>query len=93
MYLLWLHVLRVGGVSTANSEVSRQEVLNELKVCFPERVLADYEDYVFGCTPYRQMFTTVEQIPPVRKIIYKINVCILKVMNLWLKSDWIRKLK
>ena len=82
-----------GGVSTANSEVSRQEVLNELKACFPERVLADYEDYVFGCTPYRQMFTKVEQIPPVRKIIYKINICILKVMNLWLKSDWIRKLK
>ena len=82
-----------GGVSTTSRDVSQKEVLDELKICFPERVLADYEDYVFGCTPYRQMFTTIEKIPPVKKIIYKVNVCILKVMNLWLKSEWIRTLK
>ncbi|MBQ9178285.1 MAG: glycosyltransferase [Prevotella sp.] len=82
-----------GGVSSTNREVSQKEVADELRKCFPKRVLEDYEDYVFGCTPYRQMFTTVEQIPPVKRIIYKVNVCILKVMNLWLKSDWIRNLK
>lgn len=82
-----------GGVSTTNSELSRREVQQELELCLPERIRTDYEDYVFGCTPYRQLFTTVEQIPPVRKIVYRVNVLLLKVLNLWLKSEWIKELK
>lgn len=82
-----------GGISMTNSEISRKEVRTELEKCLPERILADYEDYVFGCTPYRQLFTTVEQIPPVRQIVYRVNVLLLKVLNLWLKSEWIKKLK
>lgn len=82
-----------GGVSMTNSDVSHQEVWNELKACFPERVLADYEDYVYGCTPYRQLFTMVENIPPLKKIIYRIDVFLLKLLNLKLKSEWIKKLK
>ncbi len=82
-----------GGISMTNSEISRKEVRTELEKCLPERILADYEDYVFGCTPYRKMFTTVEQIPPVREIVYRVNVLLLKVLNLWLRSEWINKLK
>ena len=40
-----------GGISMTNSGLSHNEVWNELRACFPERVLADYEDYVFGNTP------------------------------------------
>lgn len=82
-----------GGVSMTNCDVSRKELWNELKACFPERVLTDYEDYVFGNTPYRKMFTKVEQIPPIRKIIYRTNVLLLKLLNLKLKSNWIKKLR
>ena len=82
-----------GGISMTNSEISRKEVRAELEKCLPERILADYEDYVFGSTPYRQLFTTVEQIPPVRKIVYRVNVLLLKALNLRLRSEWIKKLK
>lgn len=81
-----------GGISMTNSDVSHQEVWNELKACFPERVLEDYEDYVFGCTPYRRMFTKIEIIPSLRKIIYRFNVLFLKLINLRINSDWIKKL-
>ena len=81
-----------GGVSTTQREASQREVWDELKACFPQRVLEDYEDYVFGSTSYRTMFTMVEKIPPVKRIIYRINVVSLKLMNLWLKSGWIRNL-
>lgn len=82
-----------GGISMTNSDLSHQEVWNELKACFPERVLIDYEDYVFGNTPYRRLFTKVEIIPPVRKIVYRFNVALLKIMNLSLNSKWIKELK
>ena len=82
----------MGGISTVNSDVSHQEVQSELKNCFPERVLADYEDYVFGHSSYRRMFTMVEKIPPVRKIIYRFCFFLLKILNLRLRSDWIKKL-
>lgn len=82
-----------GEISTTQNQVSRDEVLAELKACLPERILTDYEDYVFGTTPYRKMFTTVEQIPPVREILYRTNVCLLKILNLWLRSEWIKKLE
>lgn len=81
-----------GGISMTNSEISHKEVRAELEKCLPERIRADYEDYVFGCTPYRQLFTTVEQIPPVRQIVYRVNVLLLKALNLRLKSEWIKKL-
>lgn len=82
-----------GGISMTNNDISRKEVRTELEKCLPERILADYEDYVFGSTPYRQLFTTVEQIPPVRQIVYRVNVLLLRVLNLRLKSEWIKKLK
>lgn len=82
-----------GGTSMTNSDLSHREVWNELKACFPERVLEDYEDYVFGSTQFRRMFTKVEIIPPLRKIIYLFNVLMLKVINLKLKSIWIKELK
>jgi glycosyltransferase involved in cell wall biosynthesis len=82
-----------GGVSMTNSALSYNEVWNELKACFPERVLTDYEDYVFGNTPYRKMFTIVENIPPFKRLIYRVDVFLLKLLNLKLKSDWIKKLK
>lgn len=82
-----------GGVSMTSSDVSDREVWNELKACFPERILEDYEDYVFGSTSYRKMFTKVEIIPPLRKIIYRFNVLMLKVINLKLNSKWIKELK
>lgn len=81
-----------GGVSSTNPEQSQREVMEELQRCFPQRVLDDYEDYTIGATPFRRMFTQVELIPPIRKIIYRINVILLKIINTRLKSDWIRKL-
>lgn len=82
-----------GGISTTNSDLSRNEVWNELTTCFPERVLTDYEDYVFGTTPFRRMFTMVEIIPPLRKIVYRFNVFLLKVINLRMNSEWIKNMK
>lgn len=82
----------LGGISSVQSEVSRNEVLNELKACFPERVLVDYEDYVFGITPYRKLVTTVEKIPKIRKMLYRINVFFLKILNIKLKAKWIHEL-
>lgn len=82
----------LGGISSVQSEVSRNEVLNELKACFPERVLLDYEDYVFGITPYRKLVTTVEKIPKIRKMLYRINVFFLKILNIKLKAKWIHEL-
>lgn len=81
-----------GGTSMTNSDLSHQEVWNELKACFPERVLADYEDYVYGNTPYRKMFTKVEIIPPLRRFLYCFDVLLLKLLNLRLKSNWIKEL-
>ena len=42
---------------------------------------------------FRQLFMAVEQIPPVRKLVYRVNVFLLNVLNLWLRSGWIKKLK
>lgn len=82
----------LGGESTINKDISRQEVLTELNRCFPERILADYEDYVFGKSSYRKMFTMIENIPRIRVIIYRINYILLKIMNLLLRSKWIKEL-
>lgn len=82
-----------GGTSTTNSDISRKEVLDGLKSCLPERVLADYEDYVYGNSSYQKMFTMAGKIPPIRKKLYHINLFLLKIMNLRLKSKWIKELK
>lgn len=82
-----------GGISSTQKAISRKEVIEGLKNCLPERVLTDYEDYVFGKTSYRKMFTSIEQIPKLKKIIYNIDKGILSLLNIWIKADWIRKLE
>lgn len=82
-----------GGISSTAKEISIKEVHDGLQKCLPERILADYEDYVFGTSSYRKMFTKMEQIPRLRKIIYSIDVFILKMINLSLRSKWIKELR
>ena len=81
-----------GGISDLNKERSDNEVLSELQKHLPERIMIDYDDYCFGTTPFRKMFTKVEQIPPLQRIIYKVDAFILKMLNLKLKAEWIKKL-
>ncbi len=61
-----------GGFSEKYSEIGQGEIEKELKSWFPERILQDYEDYVFGCTPYRRMMNGIEQVPFLKKNIYKL---------------------
>lgn len=82
-----------GGFSSTQRELSRKEVLEGLQQVLPKRVLIDYEDYVYGNTSYRKMFTAVEQIPKLKDLIYTINKWILKILNIWIKAEWIRNLK
>jgi len=71
---------------------SRSEVNSELIKLFPQRILDDYYDYCYGSSPYRKMMNQVEIIPPIKKIIFNINVLILKIINVRLKSKWIKEL-
>lgn len=82
-----------GGFSSTQRELSRKEVLEGLQQVLPKRVLIDYKDYVYGNTSYRKMFTAVEQIPKLKDLIYTINKWILKILNIWIKAEWIRNLK
>lgn len=81
-----------GGLSEKYPEIGQGEIEKELKSWFPERILQDYEDYVFGCTPYRRMMNGIEQVPFLKKNIYKLNKIILKILNLKWKAEWIKKI-
>jgi hypothetical protein len=81
-----------GGFSSSSKETGHNELMQELKKTFPPRVLEDYEDYVNGLSSYRTMMNRVGEIPPVRKLIYHINIFVLKLLNLRLKSKWIAEL-
>ncbi|MGM9709326.1 MAG: glycosyltransferase family 2 protein [Prevotella sp.] len=82
-----------GGFTEKCRDISKQEVEAELKKCLPQRILIDYEDYCFGLSPYKKMMNSVEIIPPLKKIIYFIDVVILKILNIKLRLDWIKKLE
>lgn len=81
-----------GGVSFNDSSTSREEVRSELERCLPERILRDYDDYCAGLTPYRRMMNMVEEIPPLRRIIFGIDRLVLKLLNLKLHAKWIKEL-
>lgn len=81
-----------GGISEAGTEIGKTEREQTLNMFLPSRVREDYDDYLYGKTPYRHLFTTAEIIPPIHKILYRINVLILKTLNLKLHSQWIKAL-
>ena len=81
-----------GGISESNSALGREERSKAWKQLLPETILNDYEDYVYGLTPYRQMFTKIDDIPPFKRIIYFLNVLFLKFVNLKYRSKWIKEL-
>lgn len=81
-----------GGVSEKHPEIGQNEIDRELKHRFPERILQDYDDYVFGSTSYRRMVNGIEKVPPLKKNIYRLNKVILKILNLKWKAEWIKKL-
>lgn len=85
-------VFEGGGLSESKSEVGRKEVREELERCLPKRILVDYEDYCVGSSPYRRMMNKVGEIPPVRRIIYKVDRMVLKLLNLKLHAKWIKDL-
>lgn len=85
-------VFEGGGLSDNSSSIGHKEVEEELQRCLPKRILEDYRDYCYGVTPFRQMVNKVEEIPPVRKIIYNTNRILLKVLNMKLHSQWIKDL-
>lgn len=81
-----------GGISETGTEIGKIEREQTLNMFLPSRVREDYDDYLYGKTPYRLLFTTAEIIPPIHKILYRINVLILKTLNLKLHSQWIKDL-
>jgi glycosyltransferase involved in cell wall biosynthesis len=81
-----------GGFSSTNGNKGQEEIAEELHRLFPPRVLADFEDYNFGLSPFRKMVTSVEQIPPIRRLIYRLDIIVLRILNLKLKSHWISNL-
>ncbi|AGB29483.1 glycosyl transferase [Prevotella dentalis DSM 3688] len=89
---LSISIFESGGATEQNTQKSRDEVRGILENIFPKRVLEDYNDYCYGETPYRKMMNKIEDIPPVKKIIYTIDVAILKIINIRIKSKWIREL-
>lgn len=81
-----------GGFSEKQHTVGQKEVDDELHRCLPVRVLEDYEDYCVGLTPFRRMMNGVENVPVLLQIIFPINKLILKILNLKLKSEWIKRI-
>ena len=71
------------GISEAGTTLGhkeREETLNN-------------DDYIYGnSSPYRKLFTIAEDIPPIHKMLYRINVFVLKVLNMRLRSQWIKEL-
>lgn len=81
-----------GGISESNATLGRKECDKVWRQLLPSTILDDYEDFVYGNTPYRRMFTIVEEIPPFKKILYRIDVLILKLLNFKFNSKWIKEL-
>lgn len=81
-----------GGFSAHNMELAMAEKGNALREAFPERVLMDLQDYAYGDTNYRYMVNKVSEIPPVKRIIYKLNLMVLRVLNIKMRSGWIKQL-
>lgn len=81
-----------GGFSSHNMERAMTEKREALKAAFPERVLADLQDYAYGDTNYRYMVNKVSEIPPLRHILYGVNYWILKILNIKLRAGWVKSL-
>jgi hypothetical protein len=81
-----------GGFSEKESEVGQNEVIQELQHMLPERIRQDYEDYCFGTSPYRKMMNQVESVPKLKKLIYQIDIKVLKLLNIIIKANWIKEL-
>lgn len=82
-------VFEIGGYSSHNLGIARAEKDDVLKSCFPERVLNDFYNYTYGETNYTYMMNKISEIPPIKRIIYRINRLVLKILNLRFKSEWI----
>lgn len=80
------------GFSEKQRSVGLKEINSELERCLPQRVLEDYEDYCFGTTPFRKMINHIELTPRLREIMFRLNVIVLKLLNVKLHSDWIKQL-
>lgn len=81
-----------GGFSEKQHAVGQQEVEEELQQCLPPRVLEDYEDYCVGLSPYRKMMNGIENVPMLKKLFFSTNKFVLNILNLKLKSEWIKEL-
>jgi glycosyltransferase involved in cell wall biosynthesis len=81
-----------GGFSEKQRQIGQEEIEKELRQCLPLRIIEDYEDYCFGKTPYRRMMNGIEIVPPLRNLIFRINLMILKFLNVKWNADWIKKL-
>ena len=81
-----------GGISESNTKLGRQERDKVWRGLLPDTILDDYEDYVHGNTSYRRMFTIVDEIPPFKKLLYRVDVLLLKLLNLKFRAKWIKEL-
>lgn len=82
----------LGGFSEKNNRLAGNEVRSELRHSLPKRILDDYEDYCVGSSPFRFMMNKVEEIPPVKRIVFAIDRIVLKVLNIKLHAKWIKDL-
>lgn len=81
-----------GGGISSNKRLVYEEQNVVLRQLLPSIIFDDYKDYAYGITPYRRMFTTVENIPPFMRLLYRIDVLVLKLLNLRYHSSWIKDL-
>ena len=81
------------GISEAGTTLGHKEREETLNKFLPRRIRDDYDDYIYGnSSSYRKLFTIAEDIPPIHKMLYRINVFVLKVLNMRLRSQWIKEL-
>lgn len=81
-----------GGISDNSNNIGMYEMAEELKRCFPKRVLEDLEDYSIGTTPYRRMVNNIERNSKLCRSMFFIDKFILKILNVKMKTQWVRNL-
>lgn len=89
---LVIAIFEEGGFSTQNKNKADEEREIILKDKFPHRILKDFEDYTYGLTNFSYMVNRVSEIPPIKKLIYLFDFIILRIINLKIRSKWIKKL-
>lgn len=84
-------VMEPGGIGT-NHERSDYEHNLVLHSLLPEYAFEDYEVFLNGSSDYDRFYAAVKN-SRFCKLIYTLNVCLLKILTFWQKNSWIKEYK